>query len=345
MQRYSLRLRLMWILPVAFVFFPGSAIHELETAWAAPTLYWCPNRPADQQYTAAPEPGCAPLVEKKASSSAKSTAAPNPKIKVEHIQPEAAAFLKDYRQYVNCCANDTDSLDELDDLENRAVAILESAQAGLFSEKMKLRGFVFSEVIPPVARARDQLREIRKRLELLAAAEQKLDQPDLESAARARRRVQDLEESIGRDFGQKTQPASPKTGMQIGRTPPTGEEIGKVPPTGPDVGTQGRTGRDVGYTPPTVGKDIGQNAPTGFEIGKTGVAGPAIGDSQLDRRPSDVSSTLGGSSVNSNFNSNPLGSNLSPSRIDSDLRSRPSAPPQDVPLSTIDSTLKNRSTQ
>jgi len=336
--------RLIWIFPLAVSWIAGSTFHDLMTAWAAPALYWCPNRPADQQYTAAPEPGCAPLVDKKDASSAKS-GTPFPKIKVEHIQPEAAAFLKDYRQYVNCCANDTDSLDELGELENRATAILDSAQTGLFSEKMKLRGFVFSEVIPPVARARDQLREIRKRLELLAAAEQKLDQPDLESAARARRRVQDLEESIGRDFEQKSQPASPKTGKQIGRTPPTGEEIGKVPPTGAEFGTQGRTGRDLGYTPPTVGRDIGQNAPTGFEIGKTGVAGPAIGDSQLDRRPSDVSSTLGGSSVNSNFNSKPLGSNLAPSRIDSDLQSRPSSPPPDAPLSTIDSTLKNRSTQ
>ena len=325
--------------PDLVIMAPGTSL------WAAPPLYWCPHRPADQQYTATPDPGCAPLVEqKKPSAGTKSTAGAIPKIKVEHLQPEATAFLNDYRQYLHCCATDTGSLDDLEDLENRATAILTAAQEGLFSEKMKLRGFVFAEIIPPVARARDQLREIRKRLDQLAVAEEKTDQPELESAARARHQVEDIEASIGKDFDQKARTAGPKTGMEIGRTPPTGESIGKVPPTGAEFGIQGRTGREVGYTP-TAGKDIGQNAPTGFEIGKTGAVGPSIGDSDLDKRPSAVSSTLGGSSVGSNLNNNPVGSNLMPSRIDSDLQSRPPAPPPDAPLSTIDSTLKNRSTQ
>ncbi len=340
------RLPAIWSLSLAFSLASGFLIAVMTTTvHAAPPLYWCPHRPADQQYSGTSEPGCTPLIEQEKGSKAKNGTTALPKVKVENLQPEATAFLNDYRRYLSCCASDPDSLDELENLEHRATAILSTAQDGLFSEKMKLRGFVFSEVIPPVARARDQLRDIRKRLDQLAAAEEKAQHPDPESAARARRRAEDIEASIETDFVQKPRPTGPKTGLEIGRTPPTGEEIGKVPPTGAEFGMQGRTGRELGYTPPTAGKDIGQNAPTGFEIGKTGVAGPAIGDSELDKRSSGVSSSLGGSSVGSNLTNSPLRSNLTPSRIESDLQSRPSPPPPDAPLSTIDSTLKNRSTQ
>ena len=30
-----------------------------------PMVYWCPDRPADQQYVARPGPGCTPIVEKR----------------------------------------------------------------------------------------------------------------------------------------------------------------------------------------------------------------------------------------------------------------------------------------
>jgi hypothetical protein len=342
MKRFALPL---WgSLSVALVILAVSDLPGLPSdALAGPPLYWCPQRPSDQQYGAEREPGCVPLVEKeKADSKAKrDKAAALPPIKLENIQTEASAFLNDYRQYLACCGTDPDTLEDLEELDGRASAILKAAETGLFTEKMKLKGFTLSEVIPPVARARDQLREIEKRLVGIAAAKDRLHELDYETAGREQRRIQELEDSIARDFGIKPSPPSPKSGMEIGQTPPTGPSIGNVPPTGPEFGMQGRTGRDLGYTPAT-GRDIGQTPPTGFEIGRTGAAGPAIGESDLNARPSGTTSTLGGSSVDSSMQNRPLGSGLSPSMVESDLQSRPGPPPPDVPLSSVGSSLKGR---
>jgi len=268
-----------------------------------------------------------------------------PPIKIENIQAEASAFMSDYRQYLACCATDPDTLEDLEDLDDHASAVLKATQTGLFTEKMKLKGFILSEVIPPVARARDQLREIQKRLVSIAEAQDRLDTLDYEATGRERRKIQEVEGSITRDFGVSAPPPSPKTGAGIGQTPPTGPRIGHVPPTGGEFGVSGRTGRDLGFTPSTAGKDIGQTPPTGFEIGGGGTAGPAIGESDLNSRPSGITSTLGGSSVDSNMQNRPLGSGLSPSMVDSDLQSRPGPPPADVPLSTVGSSLKGRPPQ
>lgn len=343
MARLSHRVRLSVPIVLGLLIDPG-AIGIVPDLWGAPPLYWCPNRPPDQQYAATPEPGCAPLVEKEKKDRPAKDDKPRtrPPLKIENLQAEASAFLQQYRQYVSCCATNPDSLDDLEDLDDRASDILNTAQAGLFSEKMKLRGFTLSELIPPVARARDQLREIKTRLQRLEDAKDRLDQLGYESAGKERRRIQELEESITRDFGLKAPAASPKTGAEIGRTPPSGPEIGHVPPTGPELGAAGRTGRELGYTPPTVGKDIGRTPPTGFEIGGTGLTGPAIGESDLNRRPSLSDSTLPGSTVNSDMRNRPPGSTISPSSVGSDLQSRPGAEPSEEPLSTIGSSLTGR---
>lgn len=338
-------LQLWGSLPVALVILAAPDLPGVPSdAMAGPPLYWCPQRPPDQEYGATREPGCVPLVEKeKRDQRAKrDKAAALPPIKLENIQTEASAFLNDFRQYLACCGTDPDTLEDLEELDERASAILKAAETGLFTEKMKLKGFTLSEVIPPVARARDQLRELEKRLVGIAAAKDRLDELDYEAAGRERRKIQELEDSIARDFGIKPSPPSPKTGMEIGQTPPTGPNIGNVPPTGAEFGVQGRTGRDLGFTPSTTGKDIGQTPPTGYEIGRTGAAGPAIGESDLNTRPSGITSTLGGSSVDSNMQNRPLGSGLSPSMVDSDLQSRPGPPSPDVPLSTVGSSLKGR---
>jgi hypothetical protein len=291
----------------------------LTGTYAAPPLYWCPERAADQQYGATRLPGCVPLVEKENPGKATE---PRSSVKLENIQQEATSFLNEYRRYLQCCSTDPDSIGTLEILEDRAWTILKTAQDGLFSEQMKLRGFTLSEVIPPVARARDQLREIRRRLDAALAIQGKPQASSDDQAGHERPLLEAIETSVPRDLAVKPSTPSPKTGTAIGETPPSGPHIGKVPPTGSDFGAYGRTGSEVGYTPPT-GKSIGQNAPTGFEIGKTGVAGPAIGDSDLDRRPSDVSSTLSGSSVGSNLSTPPPGSSLPSSRVGSDLGSRP----------------------
>jgi hypothetical protein len=227
-------------------------------------------------------------------------------------------------------------------LDDRAKDILKAAQIGMFSEKMKLKGFTLSEIIPPIARAHDNLRGIRLRLEGIEAARERMDRLDYEAAGRERRRIQDMESSIRKDFDLKEPAASPKTGVEIGKTPPNGPQIGHVPPTGNQIGVQGRTGPELGYTPSTVGKEIGNTPPTGFEIGRTGLAGPAIGESELNKQPSGASSTLSGSSVSSDMRESPLKSGLGPSMVGSDLESRPTPPPPDVPLSNVGSSLTGR---
>jgi hypothetical protein len=323
----------------------GSDRHWPATsAFAAPPLYWCPNRFPDQQYGATREPGCVPLVgqEQKDRPPKDDEAKAHPPIKLGDIQAHSSAFLQQHRHYLACCATNPGSLDDLEELDDRASDILKTAQAGLSSEKMKLRGFTLSEMISPVARARDQLREIKKRLQRIEEANGRVDQLDYESAGRERRRIQEAEESITKDFGQKAPAPSPKTGTEIGQTPPSGPQIGHVLPTEPDFGASGRTGLDLGYTPPTVGKGIGLTPPTGFEIGGTGLTGPTIGESDLNRRPSASESTLSGSSVSSGMWNRRPGSTLGPSTVGSDLQSRPAAEPSDVPLSTVGASLKGR---
>src|SRR5881409_1331743 len=61
-------------------------------------IYWCPNRTPDQQYAAAPAPGCAPIV----SEADKQRAAEREKegklqartpIKIQNIQVEISKFV------------------------------------------------------------------------------------------------------------------------------------------------------------------------------------------------------------------------------------------------------------
>ena len=220
------------------------------------------------------------------------THAPKKEIKAENLQTEISNFLRDYRQFVDCCSTDIDSLKDLKELEERANHLLLTAQTVLFSEQMKLRGFTLREIIPPVAQARDNLKALRSRLEAIEKAQEKVDELGYEAAARERRRIRDQEEAIKREFRPTLPPESARTGTEIEDTtlpnrPGTLSQDTTVPNvTGTDFGnttSRSSTGTDVGTTPPT-GTDIGQTPPTGFEIGTTGRAGPAIGDSSLNKR-------------------------------------------------------------
>jgi len=263
----------------------------LETALAASALYWCPQRTPDQQYSAAPGPGCTPLAEKP-DKPLESTRTPQKEIRVENLQTEISNFLRDYRQFIDCCSTDIDSLKDLKELEERANQLLLTAQTVLFSEQMKLRGFTLREIIPPVAQARDNLKTLKSRLEAIEKAQEKVDELGYEAAGRERRRIRDEEEAIKKEFRPTLPPESARTGTEIGDTtlpnrPGTLSQDTTVPNvTGTDFGSTtspSSTGTDVGTTPPT-GTDIGQTPPTGFEIGTTGRVGPAVGDSDLNKR-------------------------------------------------------------
>ncbi len=263
-------------------------------ARAGSQLYWCPDRPTDRQYSATPAPGCRPFVddEEKKKRADRKPDEERPPIKAQNLQSEASDFLKRYRQFVECCSTNPESLEELKSLADRATDLLEAAQNNLFSEQMKIQSHTAGQMIQPVARARDNLQRLEKRLRTLSEAQDKLPDLDFEATGRQRRRIQDEEEAIRKEFRPTLPPESAKTGTEISDTttpnrPGTLSQDTTLPnTTGTDFGNttlRSSTGTDVGTTPST-GGEIGHVPSTGTEIGTTGRVGSSIGDSDLNQR-------------------------------------------------------------
>ncbi len=184
------------------------------------------------------------------------------------------------------------------------------------------RGITIREILLPIARAQDDLRKLKIRLERLGEAQDKLDTLRYEEAARERRRIQREEKSIPDEFAPIRPPASAPTGTEIemtttpNRTGTTIESTTLPHASGTDIGNvvspssdqrgdlRPRRGRDAEDTslPNRYGPSLGGgNTPasdlptsTGSEIdthhGPTGAStnpsrvGPAIGDSSLNSR-------------------------------------------------------------
>ena len=228
-------------------------------------LYWCPHRNLDQQYKTVPEPGCVPLVEEKKADQKERV---ERKIKIENIQSEASAFLQRYRRYLDCCATDPDTLEDLEDLEEYASDLLRAIQqTGLANMSTSQRGFTLSAIISPVAQARSDLRTLKKRLEQISVSKDKIETLDFEAAGRERLRIRESEESVKREF-RPTRPAdSAPTGTEIQDTTvpnrfgttfgdttlpnATGTDIGTVVSPGSDQQTdlRPRRGLDTGHHP------------------------------------------------------------------------------------------------
>jgi hypothetical protein len=314
-------------------------------------VYWCPDRTADRQITVTPEPGCTPLVDKeegqKVSGKEEKPKAP---IKIVDIQNEASNFVHRYRQFLDCCANKIESIEDVEDLHEQASHILKSVQQkGIYNsagfgigdnslgagneglgggpgKSPKLgtfaRQYTLSEIVGTVAHARDDLRKLKTRLEQLAESKQKIDTLDYETAGRERRRIEEEEDAIAKEFRAKRPPSSARTGMEIQNSTLPSRIGGDIESTtlgssfGADIGStvspyshvtedlHPRRGQNIQDTNlptrsgPTLG---GGNTPasdlptsTGFEIGTTqGPTGPStnparvgpwIGDSSLNNR-------------------------------------------------------------
>jgi hypothetical protein len=314
-------------------------------------VYWCPDRTADRQITVTPEPGCTPLVDKeegqKVSGKEEKPKAP---IKIVDIQNEASKFVHRYGQFLDCCANKIESIEDVEDLHEQASHILKSVQQkGIYNsagfgigdnslgagneglgggpgKSPKLgtfaRQYTLSEIVGTVAHARDDLRKLKTRLEQLAESKQKIDTLDYETAGRERRRIEEEEDAIAKEFRAKRPPSSARTGMEIQNSTLPSRIGGDIESTtlgssfGADIGStvspyshvtedlHPRRGQNIQDTNlptrsgPTLG---GGNTPasdlptsTGFEIGTTqGPTGPStnparvgpwIGDSSLNNR-------------------------------------------------------------
>lgn len=313
-------------------------------AEAAPLLEFCEQRAADQQLRASKgTAGCVPLVEKKEPSASddRTTRDSTRQLKIENLQQEAVAFLQRYNQFLECCRTDLAELRSVEELGNDVNDLLTMAQSGLFSEHMKLRGWTIAELLPPVAKARADLKRLHAKLETIGDARAGLGQLDYESAAKESRRIQELEDSIQKDFQVRSLPAGPKTGTGIGASSAVGTSIGKTPRSGADIGAGGSQAGDIGATPRS-GADIGASGPTGFDIGATGRAGADIGESRLNSDQSAVGSSLQQSTVGSSIGDTTVGSSLGQSTIGSSLSDTSIG--SSLGGSAVGSSLQNRST-
>ncbi len=285
----------------------------IATALAASPLYWCPDRKADQQYSAVKGPGCVPLVEKKKTETTEQTGEPaasgqQPRdFKIENLQREVSTFLSRYRLFLACCKTDPDELQQIEELGNDVGELLAATQVNLSNYALAARGIMLRELITPVAKARADLKILRARLEQIGESSGRLGQVNAEEAEREIRKIQELEESIDRDIRAPQLPGSAKTGADIGAAPAVGPNIGKTPRAGSAIGSEGRTGQEIGVSPKS-SRDIGTSGPSGFDIGATGRAGPAIGESTLNNETSSgVNSSLQRSTVGSSLQERPTG--------------------------------------
>jgi hypothetical protein len=314
-------------------------------------VYWCPDRTADKQIAVTPEPGCTMLVDKEEGQKvAGKEEKPKAPIKIVEIQNEASKFVHRYRQFLDCCANKVESIEDVEDLHEQASHILKSVQQkGIYNsagfgigdnslgagneglgggpgKSPKLgtfaRQYTLSEIVGTVARARDDLRKLKSRLEQVAESKQKVDTLDYEAGGRERRRIEDEEDAIAKEFRAKRPPSSARTGMDIQNSTLPSRIGGDIESTtlgssfGADIGStvspyshvtedlHPRRGQNIQDTnlPTRSGPALGGgNTPasdlptsTGFEIGTTqGPTGPStnparvgpwIGDSSLNNR-------------------------------------------------------------
>lgn len=244
-------------------------------------------------------------------------------IQIENLEREISSFLGDYRKFLACCVNTPDSFDTVEDLEDRASALLKNIQEkGLTNMQTNQRGMTLTQLISPVAQAKLDLGKLRKKLESLEQAKDKLGGLDYEAAGHERRRIQQEEDALLKDFRPTLPPESARTGTGIsettlpnrfgtdlggGNTPATtlpnatGTDIGTVVSPGSDQERSlrprmGLETQDSTLTPRhgTENQDTTLPSSIGFEggtsQGPTGQSstpsrvGPSVGDSNLNQR-------------------------------------------------------------
>lgn len=309
---------------------------------AAPPLEFCANRTPDQQLGAGKgnkADECIPLAEKKEKPTGEEER--TREIRIENLQAEVTTFLHKYNQFLECCKTDLAELQTVEALGDEVGELLAVAQTGLFSEHMKLRGWTLRELLPPVAKARADLKTLRVKLEHVGTARKKLGELDYEESAKEAARLRDVEEALDKEIRSQPLPTGPKTGTSIGASPSVGSAIGKTPRTGAQIGAEGAVGADLGANPKT-GRDIGATGPTGFEIGATGRAGTDIGESRLNSDQSAVGSSLQQSTVGSSISDTTVGSSLGQSNIGSSLSD--TSVGSTLGGSSVGSSLQNRGT-
>jgi len=289
-------------------------------------IYWCPKRTPDQQYSTTRAPSCVPLVseadKKRAAEREKEgKLQAGPPLKIQNIQTEISKFVRRYRRFLDCCANDPASLDEVDQLQDQAFELLKAVQeTGLLNmgAGTNQRQFTTSELLRPVVQASQDLRKLRTRLDQLGESKDILDALEYEEAARERRRIQQEEDAITKELRPVRPPDSARTGMEVEDTtlpnrfgtpiqdttlpnsfgadigdvasPRSNQQLDLRPRRGPDTQDTTlpnyRVGPDTQDTtlPNSFGFDVGGKENPGGSSTTPSRVGPAVGDSSLNER-------------------------------------------------------------
>ncbi|TKB78507.1 MAG: hypothetical protein E8D45_04630 [Nitrospira sp.] len=274
--------------------------------------------------TAAPMAGCTPLIDTEAKKKAadRKPGPPKAPLAIEDIQSATSRFLTEYRQFLDCCVSDPEYLEDANALEDRASFLLEAVQEkGLINRQTQWRGQTLQTIVPPVVKARNDLRQIQQRMKGIEQTAETLDGQGYETTGRIKQGIQREEESLRKDFRPTVPPTSARTGTDIEDTTirnAYGEGIGAVvtpritpsqslrPRAGtsiddstmpnrygsnieggnrPAASLRERVGADVEDTTrqPNVGFDIGTERGPFGRSSTPARAGPAIGDSSQNR--------------------------------------------------------------
>src|SRR5574342_1271430 len=124
------------------IFVPAAAGVALpaSTATAASTIYYCPDRKGDQQYSAQAGPGCIPLVDKGRQDP--NEGSPKRHFQPDNLQGDVSAFLTRYQKFLDCCKTDLSELRELEEMADELDQLLASAQASLSNYSLASRGIM-----------------------------------------------------------------------------------------------------------------------------------------------------------------------------------------------------------
>lgn len=265
-------------------------------------IFWCPGKAQDQQIATKQGSGCQPLHDPRAEESFRENARKQgydlpdrDPIKIVELQNEASKFSDRYRNFLSCCLISDDAPSEIIDLIDEANHILKAVQQkGIFNSTgfgvgsgntglgggagvaPKLgtfaRQFTLSEIVGTVARARNDLRSLKERLDNLREAQQGVDKAEYEQSGRMRQQIEDEQEAIKKEFDAKKPPSAAPTGMGI-----------------QDTTLRPKIGGDIEDTKlnASFGADIGASVSPYSNVGESlrPRRGDDIHDSQLPHRP------------------------------------------------------------
>jgi len=297
-----------------------SVVHATQKDVPA-TIYWCPNRTPDQQLSQTPASGCTPLIdeETKRKDSERKEGTPKAPPVANDIQRAASGFLDDYRKFLACCVSDPDSLQDADELEDQASEILKAVEARNLANQFNMPGWLMKGIVQPVAKARDDLRRIKRRLSGIEERIEKLGELDYESTGRERNRIQREEEALKKEFRPTAPPSRARTGGEIeDETIPAaiGESIGTVvsPTARQSVDIRPRTGTGIDDTtiPNRYGLELGGGGTPATTLPNRFGQDIGGGNTPASNLPSSIGLELG-------TEKGVLGKSSTPSRVGADI--------------------------